>query len=286
MNVGFLRKATLVLLQRFEPARVLEAMDGEGVTIFVSVPSMYWELLTSKETEGFDLSRIRGTLALAISGGAGMPRTVLEEFKERYGVEILEGYGMSETSPVVSFNRPGPLNRPGSIGLPLWGVEMKLIGDDGSEVIGAGAGELAVRGHNVMKGYYNQTEATARAMPDSWLRTGDLASRDADGYFYLVGRAMDTIFCGGMKIHPRDIEDALMAHPEVSIAAVVGAPHELLGERPVAYVVRTSGSTLTEAELISWAKANATPHALPHVVKFRDALPMTATGKILKRELR
>ncbi len=283
LNTGFLRRSTLVLVPRFEAGAVLDLMLKEKVTLFAGVPTMYWGLLT--HNGGHDLAEVGASLTTASSGGSALPLEVLNRFSERFGVDILEGYGLSETSPVASFNRPDRPTKPGSIGLPIWGVEMKLIEDDWKDA-GDGPGEIAVRGHCVMAGYHERPEATAEVMRDGWFRTGDIARRDEDGYYFIIDRSKDMIIRGGFNVYPREIEEVLMTHPAVSLAAVVGIPHESHGEEIKAYVIPVHGSTTTEDELMAWAKENLASYKYPRAVEFRDDLPMTATGKILKRELR
>jgi long-chain acyl-CoA synthetase len=286
LNTGFLRHATVVLMPRFEPGAALDLMIAERVTLFAGVPTMYWGLLTrdgghTRE----DIDTIAAALSTAASGGAALPLEVLNRFAGRFGVNIVEGYGLSETSPVASFNRPDRATRPGSIGVPVWGVEMKLIEDDWKDA-GEGPGEIAIRGHCVMKGYYERPEATAEVLRDGWFRTGDIARRDEDGYYYIIDRSKDMVIRGGFNVYPREIEEVLMTHPAVSLAAVVGVPHDTHGEEVKAYVIPVQGSTTTEDELVAWAKENLASYKYPRIVEFRDELPMTATGKILKRELR
>jgi long-chain acyl-CoA synthetase len=285
MNVGFYRRATLVLVPRFEPKAAVELMVKEKVNQFAGVPTMWWALLTD-DTSPEDIAAIRENLRVAVSGGSALPLEVLKGVKEKFGVGILEGYGLSETSPVASFNRPDRPTKPGSIGLPIWGVEMKLIDDDWKTVEGEGPGEIAVRGPNIMKGYFKRPDATADAIRDGWFRTGDVARRDEEGYYYIIDRSKDMIIRGGFNVYPREIEEVLMTHPQVSLAAVVGVPHESHGEEIKAYVIRTPDATITEDELVAWGKEQFANYKYPRIVEFRDALPMTATGKILKRELR
>ncbi|MEV2267112.1 long-chain-fatty-acid--CoA ligase [Nonomuraea africana] len=283
MNTGFRRQGTLVLMPRFEPVDALALMTKEGVTFFAGVPTMFWAMLTKIHAEGVP---VPSTLKLAVAGGASSPVEVLRDFEQTFGVGILEGYGLSETSPVASFNQLGRPTKPGTIGTPIWGVEMKLIDSDWKTIEGEGPGEIAIRGHNVMKGYYNRPEATDEVMNDGWFRTGDIATRDADGYYAIIDRAKDMIIRGGFNVYPREIEEVLMTHPAVSLAAVVGVAHESHGEEVKAYVIRTAGATISEAELVEWCKENMAAYKYPRLIEFRDALPMTATGKILKRELR
>jgi long-chain acyl-CoA synthetase len=283
MNTGFLRRGTLVLLPRFEAAAALKLMRDEKVTFFAGVPTMYWGLVTEVKANG---AEIPDTLQSCVSGGASLPVEVLKDFEQTFGVPILEGYGLSETSPVASFNQPGRPAKAGTIGTPVWGVEMKLIDQDWNTIEGEGPGEIAIRGHNVMKGYYKRPEATAEAIKDGWFRTGDIATRDADGYYAIVDRAKDMIIRGGFNVYPREVEEVLMGHEAVSLAAVVGVPHEVHGEEVKAYVILNPGAKITEDELIAWAKENMAAYKYPRIVEFRESLPMTATGKILKRELR
>ncbi|GAA3066575.1 long-chain-fatty-acid--CoA ligase [Streptosporangium carneum] len=283
MNLGFRRRATVVLMPRFEPGPALELMRTEGVTLFAGVPTMYWAMLTKIHTDG---DEVPTSLKVPVSGGASLPAEVLRDFEDTFGIGILEGYGLSETSPVASFNQLGRPTKPGTIGTPIWGVEMRLIDGDWKTVEGDEPGEIAIRGHNVMKGYYNRPEATAEAMNDGWFRTGDIAVRDADGYYTIIDRAKDMIIRGGFNVYPRELEEVLMTHPEVSLAAVVGVPNDSHGEEVKAYVIRVQGAELTEEDLVAWSKENMAAYKYPRLVEFRDALPMTATGKILKRELR
>ncbi len=283
MNTGFLRGSTVVLLPRFEAGQSLELMVKEGVTFFAGVPTNYWAMLTKIHADG---AAVPTTLRVAVAGGASSPIEVLKDFEKTFGIGILEGYGLSETSPVASFNQLGRPTKPGTIGTPIWGVEMKLIDPDWKTIEGEGPGEIAIRGHNIMKGYYGRAEATAEVMNDGWFRTGDVATRDADGYYAIVDRAKDMIIRGGFNVYPRELEEVLMTHPAVSLAAVLGVAHESHGEEIKAYVIRTPGATLSEDELIAWARENMAAYKYPRIVEFRDALPMTATGKILKRELR
>ncbi len=292
MNAGFASGATIVLLARFTAEQALTLMEREHVTFFAGVPTMYHALLGFEAAGAgqLDLAKIAAGLRVAVSGGAPLPAEVMRRFEERFDVPILEGYGLSETSPIATFNRIDKPRRPGSIGLPVWGVEVRVAGEDGA---GDGAeaevgqpGEIMIRGHNVMKGYLGRPEATVAAIdPAGWFRTGDIGSRDADGYLYIVDRKKDMIIRGGFNVYPRELEEVLLTHPQVSMAAVVGVPHEVYGEEVKAYVVRAAGATITESDLVAWCKQTMAAYKYPRTVEFRDSLPMTATGKILKREL-
>jgi long-chain acyl-CoA synthetase len=285
LNAGFGLGSTLVLMPRFDARQALQLMEDEQVTFYAGVPTMYWGLLNALDDD-VDVDKIAGNLRRAIAGGSSLPIEILKQVKDRFGVQILEGYGLSETSPVATFNHLDREPKPGSIGTPIWGIQAKLVDADWNAVEGPDAiGEIAIRGHAVMKGYYNRPDETAAVMRDGWFRTGDLARRDDDGYYYIVDRAKDMIIRGGYNVYPREIEEVLMTHPDVSLAAVVGIPHESLGEEVMAYVIRNAGATVTEAELVEWAREQMAAYKYPRSVEFRDTLPMTATGKILKREL-
>ncbi|HEV2797317.1 MAG TPA: long-chain fatty acid--CoA ligase [Nocardioides sp.] len=290
MNAGFAFGGTVVLLPRFEAGPALALMDSEDVTFFAGVPTMYWGLLGALDDSGVDVKKLASTLRVAAAGGSALPVEVHKEFERRFGVTILEGYGLSETSPVSSFSVWGEPARVGSIGKPIPGVEMKLISPEpgvredveyGEDVIG----EIAIKGPNIMKGYYGRPDATAEAIVDGWFRSGDLGRKDADGWYYIVDRSKDMIIRGGYNVYPREIEEVLLTHPDVSLAAVIGVPHESHGEEIKAVVIRNDGATVTEDELVAWGKDQMAGYKYPRIVEFVDALPMTATGKILKREL-
>ena len=284
-NGAFAFGGTVVMLPRFDAKAALGLMLREKVTFFAGVPTMYWGLLGALD-ESVDVKTIAANLRVAASGGSALPVDIHRQFKERFGVTILEGYGLSETSPVASFSPHGEEPRVGSIGIPIPGVEMKLMNDDWSEATGDDAiGEIAIKGHNVMKGYYDRPEATAEAIQDDWFRSGDLAKKDADGYYYIVDRSKDMIIRGGFNVYPREIEEVLMTHPAVSLVAVIGVPHDSHGEEIKAVVVKNAGDNTTEEELVAWGKEQFAAYKYPRSVEFIDELPMTSTGKILKREL-
>jgi long-chain acyl-CoA synthetase len=285
MNAGIAVGATLVLLPRFDAAKALGLLEQEDVTFFAGVPTMYWGLLGAL-TDDVDVDRIAANLRVAVSGGASLPVEIITQFKDRFHVQVLEGYGLSETSPLATFAETGRAPRPGSIGVPIWGVECALVDDDWNVVEGTDTvGEIAIRGHNIMKGYYNRPEATAEVMRDGWFRTGDLARRDEDGYYYIVDRAKDMIIRGGFNVYPREVEEVLMTHSSVSLAAVIGVPHDSHGEEVKAYVILHAGAQTTEQELLAWGKEQMAAYKYPRMVELVSALPMTSTGKILKREL-
>ena len=286
MNAGLYGGFRLVLLARFEPAAVLDAFAREQVGLWIGVPTMYWTLLQHARSTGADVSRAAASLRLCVSGGAPMPLQVLRDFEQTFGVRILEGYGLSETAPVVSFNQLDRPSKPGTVGLPVFGVEIRCMDEHDVPQPPGKPGEIVVRGPNVMKGYYRNPDATADAKRGGWFRTGDIGQLDADGYLSIIDRKKDMILRGGFNVYPREIEEVLMAHPAVALAAVVGVPDERLGEEVRAFVVRKSGHSIGADELIAWAREQLASYKYPRVIEFRDMLPMTATGKVLKRELR
>jgi len=278
MNAGFSVASTLVLLPRFDARQAVALLEKEDITFFAGVPTMYWGLLGALE-DGVDVEAIAANMRVAVSGGASLPVEIIKRFRDSFGVQILEGYGLSETSPVATFSDPEREPRPGSIGVPIWGVDVKLVDESN------GVGEIAIRGHNVMKGYYGRPEATAEVMREGWFRTGDLARRDEDGFFYIVDRAKDMIIRGGLNVYPREIEEVMMTHPAISLVAVVGVPHETHGEQVKAFVIKNEGVEITEDEIIAWCREAMASYKYPRIVEFAESLPMTATGKVLKREL-
>jgi len=221
-----------------------------------------------------------------VSGGAPLPGEVMRRFEARFGVPVLEGYGLSETSPVATFNRVDRPRKASSVGQPVWGVEISIAGEDGTEAPSGAAGEILVRGHNVMKGYFGRPDATAEAIDqDGWFRTGDIGRCDADGYLYIVDRKKDMIIRGGFNVYPRELEEVLLTHPAVRMAAVVGVPDSKYGEEVKAFIVLTPGASVTEQQIISWCRMTMAAYKYPRMVEFTDGLPMTATGKVLKRAL-
>lgn len=286
MNQAFLVGSTVVLLPRFTPDTVLKAFQEENITIFCGVPTMYWAILHYPEKNKFDLAKISKTLRLGASGGSALPVEVIKQFEQEFHIPIIEGYGLSEASPVVTFSRTDLPKKPGSIGVAIQGVDILILGEDGKEVSTGQIGELVARGHGVMKGYLGKPEETAKTFKDGWLHTGDLAKQDEDGYYYIVDRLKDMIIRGGENVYPREVEEILMTHPDVSLATVVGIPHEQYGEEIKAFVVLKQNSTLSEQQLIAWSKEHMAAYKYPRFVEFRTALPMNATGKILKRELK
>jgi long-chain acyl-CoA synthetase len=281
MNSAVRAGACLDLVPRFDATRVLELMDRDGVTIFQGVPTMYHALLHHPERDRYDTAKLR----TCMSGGAALPVEVLRGFEDAFGVVILEGYGLSETSPVASFNHPGRERKPGSIGTPIEGVQMKVFDEDDEEVRPGEVGEIVIRGHNVMKGYWKRPDATEEAMRGGWFHSGDMARMDEDGYFFIVDRKKDMILRGGYNVYPREIEEVLYEHPAVSEVAVVGVPDERLGEEVGAAIALKPGAEADADDLREFIKQRVAAYKYPRRIWFVDELPKTATGKILKREI-
>ena len=286
MNAGLLGGFRLVLLPRFEPGAVLEVMRREQVGIWIGVPTMYWSLLQHLTAERMDPAPIAAHLRLCVSGGAPMPVEIMRRFEETFGVRVLEGYGLSETSPVACFNQLHRPSKPGTVGQPIFGVDVRAIDDDGRFVPAGERGEIVIRGPNVMKGYYNRPDATEEATRNGWFHTGDIGTIDEDGYVAIVDRKKDMIIRGGLNVYPRELEEVLATHPAVSLAAVIGVPDERLGEEVKAFIVRKPGAGVTVEELLAWCREQFAAYKYPRQIEFRDALPIGPTGKILKRELK
>ena len=274
--------ACLSLIPRFEPNKALEIIARDDVTIFQGVPTMFHAMLNCDGAAEADVSSLR----VCMSGGSAMPVEVLKEFEKAFGCKVLEGYGLSETSPVASFNHPNKERKPGSIGTPIEGVEMKVVDDDGKDLEQGEVGEIAIKGHNVMKGYWNREDATDEVMSDDgWFRTGDMAKIDEDGYFFIVDRKKDMIIRGGYNVYPREIEEVLYEHEAVSEAAVVAVPDEKMGEEVGAAIVLKDGKDADADEIKAYVKERVANYKYPRKVWFLDELPKGPTGKILKREI-
>jgi long-chain acyl-CoA synthetase len=282
LNAAIGAGACLTLVARFAPDKVFEVLARDRVTVFEGVPTMYVALLAAPEGDRYDPSALR----LCVSGGAALPVEVLHGFEKAFGCVILEGYGLSETSPVASFNHPDAERKPGSIGTPIRGVRMRLVDQVGDDVPPGEIGEIAIQGHNVMKGYWRRADATAEAIPDGWFRTGDLARRDDDGYYFIVDRKKELIIRGGYNVYPREIEEVLYEHPAVLEAAVIGIPDAALGEEVGAAVALRPEATTTAAELQEYVKERVAAYKYPRRVWVLEALPKGPTGKLLKREIR
>jgi len=273
--------AALAIIPRFEPKPAMDLISGEKVSIMLGVPTMYAAILNHPDNATMDTSSLR----TCASGGSAMPLEVMRGFEEKFGCVILEGYGLSETSPVASFNMPDRERKPGTIGVAIPGCEMRCVDLEGNEVPIGEVGEIAIRGDNVMKGYWRKPEATEEAIPDGWFRTGDLATMDDEGFFTIVDRKKDMILRGGMNVYPREVEELLYTHPDILEAAVVGMPDELLGEQVGAAVALRPGATATPEEIVAWAKERIAAYKYPRTVWIVEELPKGPTGKILRREV-
>ena len=282
-NAVFMAGGTIVLLPKFEALAALQLMQQHKVTYFSGVPTMYVALLMHPDAADFDLS----SLKRCVSGGAAMPVEVMKRFDEKYNVNILEGYGLSETSPVASFNVLDKPKKVGSIGIPLKGVQFRLVDDEGNVIEETGKpGEICIKGHNVMKGYYNRPEASRDAIQNGWFHTGDIGVRDEDGYYFIVDRKKDMIIRGGFNVYPREIEEILYKHPAIGEAAVLGVADDEMGEEVKAFVVLKTDANVSEDEIIEYTKHHLAAYKYPRIVEFFDELPKGPTGKILKRLLR
>jgi long-chain acyl-CoA synthetase len=281
MNASLRVGACLTLVPKFDPGETLETMQRDRVTHFYGVPTMFGALLHHPERERFDTS----TLRTCITGGASMPVEVLRGFEGAFGAIVLEGYGLSETSPVASSNHPDRERKPGSIGTPIEGVEMRVVDENDEPVAEGEVGEIVIRGHNIMKGYWQRPDATEEAMRGGWFHSGDMARTDEDGYFYIVDRKKDLIIRGGYNVYPREVEEVLYEHPKIREAAVVGVPHDEWGEEIGAAVVLHESEELSPEEVSSYVKERIAAYKYPRLVWFLDDLPKGPTGKILKREI-
>jgi long-chain acyl-CoA synthetase len=281
MNTSVRYGACLTLIQRFDPGEALKIIERDRVTVFQGVPTMYHALLNHPERERHDTSSLR----LCQSGGASLPVEVLRGFEAAFRCILIEGYGLSETSPSASCNRPDIERKPGSVGPAVEGVDIEIVDDDGNEVPQGEIGEIVIRGHNIMKGYWNRPDATAEVMRGGWFHTGDIGRVDEDGYYYIVDRKKDLIIRGGYNVYPREIEEVLYEHPAVSEAAVIGVPDERLGEEVGAAIALRSGQSVEADDIKQFVKERVAAYKYPRRIWFVDALPKGATGKILKREI-
>ena len=282
MNGGFLVGATLVLMPRFEGPAALDLMVREGVSFFAGVPTMYMALLAAAAE-----NPARPPWRQVVSGGAAIPVAVIEKVKDVFGVDVYEGYGLSETAPVATFNQAVYGRKVGSIGCALWGVDVAVAD---AEVEGridllpdGQPGEIVIRGHNIFDGYLNKPEATEAVVVDGWFRSGDVGYRDEDGFFFIVDRKKDLIIRGGFNVYPREVEEVIMTYPGVAQVAVVGLPDEHYGEEIHAVVVCAAGQSVDPDALVAWVKERVGQHKYPRTVHVREALPVGPSGKVLKR---
>jgi long-chain acyl-CoA synthetase len=282
MNGSIHAGGTMTLLPRFDADKALEIMQRDRVTIFLGVPTMYFALLNHPERTTYDISALR----LCVSGGAAIPEEVIRAWAKATGTKILEGYGLSETSPTATFNQLDVGQKVGSIGTPIWGVELKVVDDAGNEVPQGEPGEIVIKGHNVMKGYWRKPEATAEAIKGGWFHTGDIAIKDGDGFYFIVDRKKDMIIRGGFNVYPREIEEVIYQHPKVAEAAVIGLPDEKFGEEVHAVVAPKPGETIDPEELIAFVKERVAAYKYPRAIDIVKELPKGPTGKILKRDIK
>jgi long-chain acyl-CoA synthetase len=282
MNATVASSGCLTLLPRFEPGKALEIIERDRVTTLLGVPTMYTALLHHPGHADVDAS----CLDICVSGGAALPVEVLKGFEEAFKCKVLEGYGLSETTGMATFNRRDRERKPGSIGLPVRGVEIRLVDDDDNEVPEGEVGELVLRSPHLMTGYWNRDDATEAVMAGGWFHTGDMAKTDDEGYLYIVDRKKDLIIRGGYNVYPREVEEVLYEHPAVMEAAVIGVPHASLGEEVAAVVALKEGVEATPDEIREFAKQRVAAYKYPRSVYLTDALPKGPTGKILKREIK
>ncbi|MFN8152478.1 MAG: long-chain fatty acid--CoA ligase [Solirubrobacterales bacterium] len=281
MNVTVKARALLTLVPRFEPGKVLEVIQRDGATVFGGVPTMYTALLHHPDRESFDTA----SLELCVSGGAAMPVEVLRGFEDAFGCKVLEGYGLSETTGMASFNPPDRERKAGSIGIPVGDTEIKLVDDAGEEVPEGEPGEVLIKGSFVMDRYWEREDATTAVIKDGWLATGDIGTKDEDGYFFIVDRKKDLIIRGGYNVYPREIEEVIYEHPAVREVAVIGVEHPELGEEVAAVIGLADGAEATPEEIQAFAKERVAAYKYPRVVEIVDELPKGPTGKVLKREI-
>lgn len=285
LNATFRVGATLVLQPRFDAADAIGLMNREGVTAFFGVPTMFDRLTAAARTA----DRLPA-LRTCVSGGAGLPDTVLEAFQEAFATTVYEGYGLSETAPTAAANQPVFGTRAGTVGHAVWGVEVEIADadiHDRTELLPPGArGEVVIRGHNVFAGYLGQPAATAAVLVDGWFRTGDIGVRDEDGFLSIVDRTKDLIIRNGYNVYPREVEEVMIRHPAVAQVAVIGLPDERTGEEVCAVVVPADGAARDSEQLIAWARDHLAGHKYPRRVEWAESLPLGPSHKVLKRELR
>ncbi|MCW5959098.1 MAG: long-chain fatty acid--CoA ligase [Pyrinomonadaceae bacterium] len=286
MNAQIFAGHRIVLLPRFDAQTTLETFKNEKINFWTGVPTMYWAILKYVEENNIDVAPYAESLNILSSGGAPMPVEVMTKFEKLFNCRILEGYGLSETSPITTFNHPTARSKPGTVGQPLFGLEVKCVDDDDNEVPTGERGEIVMRGHNIMKGYYKRPDATAEAFRNGWFHSGDIGVMDEDGFLSIVDRKKDMILRGGFNIYPRELEEVIMTHPAVSLVAVIGTPCDKMGEDVKAFIVKKQGAEITEDEMIAWCKEQFAAYKYPRFVEFRDELPVGGTGKILKRALK
>ena len=273
---------TMTLLPRFDADKALEIIQRDKVTLFLGVPTMYFAMLNHPERSTYDLSSLR----LCVSGGASIPGEVIRAWEQATGTKILEGYGLSETSPTATFNQLDVGQKVGSIGTPIWGVQIKIADDQGNEVAQGENGEILIKGHNIMKEYWRNPEATAEAIKDGWFHSGDIGYKDEDGFVFIVDRKKEMIIRGGFNVYPREIEEVIYQYPKVAEAAVIGLPDEKFGEEVAAVVAPKPGETIDAAELLAFIKERVAAYKYPRTIDVWPELPKGPTGKIMKRDIK
>lgn len=282
MNVGIMHQAKMVILPKFNPQEVLKMIEKQKVTLFPGAPTMYIGLINSPEIKQYSLQSVEA----CISGAAPLPLEVQEKFEELSGGKLVEGYGLTETSPVACANLIWGKRKNGSIGIPWPDTEVAILNHETGEIAEVGeVGELMIRGPQVMKGYWNKPEDTKAVFKDDWFLTGDMGYMDEDGFFYIVDRKKDMIIAGGFNIFPREIEEVLFEHEAVQEAVVIGVPDEYRGETVKAFVVLKEGKQVTEEELDQYCRKHLAAYKVPRLYEFRDELPKTMVGKVLRRVL-
>ncbi len=286
MNTNLYGGARCVLLPRFDARSALDAMVRERVNFWIGVPTMYWSLVKYVEENDYDVRPVAESMKVCTSGGAPMPVELMRDFERLFNVRVLEGYGLSETSPLACFNHIERPSKPGTVGQAIFGVDVRCFDDEDREVPRGERGEVVIRGTNVMKGYYKRPEATAEAFRNGWFHTGDIGIMDDEGYLAIVDRKKDMILRGGYNVYPRELEEIIITHPAISLCAVVGIPDERLGEEVKAFVVLKQDQQLSEAEFLRWCRVEIAANKYPRHVEFRESLPIGGTGKIIKRALR
>ncbi len=285
MLLGIFNAGLLVLMQRFDPAEAVRLILAENISGFAGVPTMYRAILDCPDITPQQRDAVGRQLIAVSAGGASVPPELQREFLSRFDTPMSNGYGATETSPVSCFHQGNSDMRLGSIGTAAWGVELRVVDDEGHDVPPGEAGELLVRGHCVMKGYYKDPEATALAIRDGWYHSGDLARMDEDAYVYIVGRKKEMIIRGGFNVYPAEVEANLMEHPDIGQAAVVGVPHDRHGEEVMAFVTVLPGREIDSGAVIAWAREAMASHKYPRIIEVRESLPLGPTGKVLKRAL-
>lgn len=282
INRCFLSVQKMVLFPRFDAVKVFQQIQEHKITIFYGAPPMYVAFVNTPACTEYDASSLRG----AYSGAAPLPVVIMEKFKAMTGVQINEGYGLSETAPTLSTNMAGPVNKPGSVGPPIKEVEVRIVDEEGKEVPQGDVGEITARGPNIFLGYWNRPEETAQALRDGWFYTGDMGRFDEDGYLYIVDRKKDMIVVSGYNVYPIELENVIMRHPKINDCAVIGVADDYQGESVKACVVLAPGETMDYAEFEAYCREQMAAFKVPKLLSIRDELPKNPTGKILKRVLR